>query len=359
MMTKSGEDHKEKDGVTGARATIVDVARQAGVSKSTVSLVLGGSSLVADATRERVTSAMADLGYIYHRGAATLRGAKSGVLGMVINDLSNPFYVELAIGIEQACQGAGFIPFLANSAEDPVRQQEVIRSMREHGAAGLVLAPAIDSSVSDVKGLIAGLPVVQVMRRLPGLKASLVTPENREGARKATTHLIENGHRRIVFVGGRSSLFVRNERLAGYRFALEEAGIPFDADLVLDSTTNYAGGGAVAARLLILPERPTAALCFNDVVGIGLIRALTLAGVAIGRDFAVIGFDDIEEARHTLPALTSVAVNARNLGSRAAQLLMRQIASGNFEPETVLCPTSLIIRSSCGTTSTTMKAMSA
>ena len=188
--------------MSDARATIVDVARQAGVSKSTVSLVLGGSSLVADSTRERVTEAMSDLGYIYHRGAATLRGAKSGVLGMVINDLSNPFYVELAIGIEQACQGGAFIPFLANSAEDPIRQQEVIRSMREHGAAGLVLAPAIGTSLQDVKPLVAGLPVVQVMRRLPGLRASLVAPENREGARKATAHLLENGHRRIAFVGG-------------------------------------------------------------------------------------------------------------------------------------------------------------
>ena len=107
--------------------------------------------------------------------------------------------------------------------------------------------------------------------------------------------------------------------------------------------------GSAAAQLSNLPKRATAALCFNDVVAIGLIRALTQTGVVIGRDFAVIGFDDIEEAKHTLPALTSVAVNARNLGSRAAQLLMRQIASGNFEPEAVLCPTSLIIRSSCGT----------
>ena len=348
-MGKNGEDHEEEIWVSETRATIVDVARLAGVSKSTVSLVLGGSSLVADATRERVTEAMSELGYIYHRGAATLRGAKSGVLGMVINDLSNPFYVELAIGIEQACQGAGFIPFLANSAEDPVRQQEVIRSMREHGAAGLLLAPAINTSVSDLKSLVAGLPVVQVMRRLPGLKASLVTPENREGARKATAHLIETGHLRIAFVGGSGSLFVRDERLAGYRLALEGAGIPFDAALVFDSTTNYAGGETAAARLLVLPERATAALCFNDVVAIGLIRALTEIGISIGRDFAVIGFDDIDEAKHTLPALTSVAVNARNLGSRAAQLLMRQIASGNFEPETVLCSTSLIIRSSCGT----------
>ena len=217
---------------------------------------------------------MSELRYIYHRGAATLRGAKSGVLGMVIDDLSNPFYVELAIGIEQACQGGAFIPFLANSSEDPIRQQEVIRSMREHGAAGLVLAPAIGTSLKDTKPLVAGLPVVQVMRRLPGLKASLVAPENREGARKATGYLIENGHRRIAFVGGTNALSVRDERLAGYRLALEQAGIPPDGSLVIETTTNYAGGGAAAARLLVLPERATAALCFNDVVAIGLIRAL-------------------------------------------------------------------------------------
>src|SRR6516162_5360534 len=347
-MRKNGREAGEEHEASAARATIVDVARRAGVSKSTVSLVLGGSSLVAEATRERVTEAMAELGYIYHRGAATLRGAKSGVLGMVINDLSNPFYVELAIGIEQACQGAGFVPFLANSAEDPVRQQEVIRSMREHGAAGLVLAPAIDTSASDVKGLVVGLPVVQVMRRLPGLKASLVAPENKEGARKATAHLIANGHRRIAFVGGMSSLLVRDERLSGYRAALEEAGVPPDASLIIETLPNYSGGGAAAAQLINIPRPATAALCFNDVVAIGLIRALTEAGVKVGRDFSAIGFDDIEEAKHTLPALTSVAVNGRNLGSRAAQLLMRQLASGDFTPETVLCPATLVVRDSSG-----------
>jgi LacI family transcriptional regulator len=356
-MAGNGENRREESGVSVTRATIVDVARRAGVSKSTVSLVLGGSSLVADATRERVSEAMAELGYIYHRGAATLRGAKSGVLGMVINDLSNPFYVELAIGIEQACQGAGFIPFVANSAEDPVRQQEVIRSMREHGAAGLILAPAIDTALKDIKPLVAGLPVVQVMRRLPGLKASLVTPDNKEGAVKATAHLIEHGHKRAAFVGGSGSLSVREERLAGYRLALEDAGIAFDPALVVESTTNYAGGAAAAARLLNSRHRATGALCFNDVVAIGLIRALTEAGVSVGRDFAVIGFDDIDEAKYMLPPLTSVAVNARSLGARAAQMLTRQIASGNFEPESVLCPTSLIVRSSCGTAATAKEEM--
>ena len=263
------EDAQREMEARGARATIVDVARRAGVSKSTVSLVLGGSSLVAESTRERVADAMTELGYIYHRGAATLRGAKSGVLGMVINDLSNPFYVELAIGIEQACQGGAYIPFLANTAESPIRQQQVIRSMREHGAAGLVLAPAIGTSLAELKPLVAGLPVVQVMRRLPGLKASLVAPENREGARKATAHLIAKGHSRIAFVGGMASMFVREERLAGYRLALEEADIPFDPSLVIETTTNYSGGEGAPAKLMNLPAPPTAALCFNDVVAIG------------------------------------------------------------------------------------------
>ena len=116
-MRDNARDTEVREG----RVTIIDVARRAGVSKSTVSLVLGGSSLVADATRTRVADAMSQLGYIYHRGAATLRGAKSGVLGMVINDLSNPFFVEMAIGIEEACQGGAFIPFLANAAENSLR----------------------------------------------------------------------------------------------------------------------------------------------------------------------------------------------------------------------------------------------
>src|SRR5260370_23902238 len=171
--TAMGEIAQRETEDRNGRATIVDVARVAGVSKSTVSLVISGSSLVAESTRERVSDAMAELGYIYHRGAATLRGAKSGVLGMVINDLSNPFFVELAIGIEEACQGGAFIPFLANSAEDPIRQQQVIRSMREHGAAGLVLAPAIGTSLQAVKPLFAELPVVQGFRRLTGLTTPL------------------------------------------------------------------------------------------------------------------------------------------------------------------------------------------
>ncbi len=334
------------------RVTIVDVARAAGVSKSTVSLVLSGSTLVAEGTRERVFAAMSDLGYIYHRGAATLRGARSGVIGMVINDLANPFFVEMAIGIEEACQGGAYIPFLANVVENPLRQLQVIKSMREHGATGLVLSPAIGTSVAELKSLVAGMPVVQVMRRVPGFKASIVAPENREGARNATAHLLAAGHTRIAFVGGTSATSVREDRLAGYRAAMEQAGPAMDDDLILETPISFAGGAGVASRLALAHSPMTAALCFNDVVAIGLMRGLTQLGVKVGEDFAVIGFDDIEDAKYTLPALTSVAVNGKNLGTRAAQVLMRQLASGDHTPETILCPTKLVVRASCGTATT-------
>jgi LacI family transcriptional regulator len=144
-------------------------------------------------------------------------------------------------------------------------------------------------------------------------------------------------------------MIVREERLAGYRLALEEAGLPLDGSLIIGTVITYAGGGAAAPQLLNLHQPATAALCYNDVVAIGLVRAFAEADIAVGKDFAVIGFDDIEEAKHTLPALTTVAVNGRSLGSRAAQLLMRHLASEDFEPETVICPTTLIVRASCGT----------
>jgi LacI family transcriptional regulator len=338
---------REAEGRDG-RVTIVDVARHAGVSKSTVSLVLSGSSLVAEPTRERVNESMAALGYIYHRGAATLRGARSGVLGMVINDLSNPFFVEMAIGAEDACQGGAFIPFLAHTVENPGRQLQVIRSMREHGAAGLLLSPAIGTLAGELRPLIGDMPVVQVMRRVPGFKASFVAPENKEGARHATEHLAEHGHKRIAFVGGFSSMSVRDERLAGYRAALEQAGLAADPALVIETMPSYAGGGGAVAHLFALREPATSALCFNDAVAIGLMRSLAAARVEVGKAFSLIGFDDIDEAKHTYPALTSVAVNARSLGARAAQMLMRQLASGHAEPETVLTPTTLMVRASCG-----------
>ena len=143
-------------------------------------------------------------------------------------------------------------------------------------------------------------------------------------------------------------MIVRAERLMGYGQALEEAGLPVDPALVMNAPVNYSGGRSAVSRLSADAAPATAALCFNDVVAIGLMHALSEAGRKPGADFAVVGFDDIEEAQHTTPALTTVAVNGRDVGARAAQLLMQQIASGDRTEQTILLPTTLAIRASCG-----------
>ncbi len=328
--------------------TIVDIARHVGVSKSTVSLVLAGSSLVHTETRAKVQQAIEDLGYVYNRGAASLRSSHSSILGMVINDLANPFFTELAIGIERACQNGDFIPFIANTGENVERQTQVMRSMREHGAAGLVICPAVHSDPREIAALTEGLPVVFAMRRLDGGRGSVVVPDNRAGALAAVRHLIALGHRRIAFLGGLPGMIVGEERIAGYRDALKEAGIAFDRSLVVEGLPNREGGRESVHTILKLKTPPTAALCFNDVVAIGAIHGLQAAGRDVGKDFAIIGFDDIDEAKHMSPALSSVAADGRGLGETAARLLMQQIKSGHYEDEIRIGDARLIVRASCG-----------
>ena len=161
--------------MTGRRTTVIDIASAAGVSKSTVSLVLQGSPLVKEDTRARVNAVIRDLGYVYNRGAANLRqsNAKSKIIGVVVNDLTNSFFAELAVGIDMVVQSAGYVQFLSNSAESLDRQQEVIASMREHGISGLIMSPARGTRAEDLNPVVAsGIPVVVTVRHVPGAKAS-------------------------------------------------------------------------------------------------------------------------------------------------------------------------------------------
>ena len=329
--------------------TIIDIAQAAGVSKSTVSLVLKASPLVKEETRARVALAMDRLGYVYNRGAASLRRARSSVVGMVINDLSNPFFAELAIGIERALQNSGFIPFLANTGENVVRQAEVVRSMREHGAAGIVLCPALDTDAQEIESLKSpGVPLILAIRRIAGARTSLVTSDNVAGAARAARHLIGLGHRRIAYLGGAERMVVRQDRVAGFGQAMAEAGLAVDPALMIESMPTKEGGFGAMSRLLALPERPTAAVCFNDVVAIGAMMALARHGLVAGRDMAVVGFDDTAEARHAATPLTTISVDAVSLGERAAQMLLRQIADGEPRLETHVGEARLVVRESCG-----------
>lgn len=334
-----------------SRVTVIDIAKAAGVSKSTVSLVLQGSSLVGDATRAKVTAVMRELGYVYNRGAANLRqsGSKSMIVGVVVNDLTNSFFAELAVGVDVVVQSAGFVQFLSNTSESLDRQREVIASMREHGISGLILSPSRGTEAADLKPLVAaGIPVVVAVRNVPGAKVSSVASDNREGIFAAVKHLVSLGHRRIAFLGGFRDTAVFSERLEGYRAAAVACGLNLDDELIVDSAPSRAGGAEAINRALAISNGPTGAVCFNDAVAFGACDGLRANGLEPGRDFAVVGFDDVIEAKTAVPALTTISVDPQGMGRRAAQLLLKQISAGKAEAETIVSSVRLVVRESCG-----------
>lgn len=339
------------------RVTVVDIARAAGVSKSTVSLVLQASPLVNEATRAKVNAAIRELGYVYNRGAANLRQSTSSrIVGIVVNDLTNSFFAELAVGMDMVMQSAGFVQFLANTAESVDRQREVIASMREHGISGLIISPARGTEAADLKPLAAsGIPVVAVVRNVVGAKVSTLFSDNYAGALEAVRHLVSLGHRRIAFLGGIANTTVFTERTQGWRDALKEAGIAPPEDLVIASTASRAGGLAAIERAMLVADPPTAALCFNDAAAFGVCDGLRAKGKEPGRDFAVVGFDDVIEAEAAVPALTTVSVDPQGMGRRAAQLLLKQINAGKVEPEAIVSSVRLVVRQSCGAGRTSME----
>lgn len=328
--------------------TIIDIADAAGVSKSTVSLVLTGRGSVKPETRKHVLKVMAELGYVYNRGAANLRNAQSKIVGLVLNDLSNPFFAEFAIGVETVLQMAGYVAFMANTAESVVRQTQVMRMMREHGAGGIILCPALDTKPEDVvwtSGLDTTLLVA--IRRLPGAESSVVVPDNVAGSGRITRHLLNLGHTRIAYLGGMHSMVVRQERHRGFSDAMSQAGIAVDPALNLESMPTRDGGFSAMSAALALADGPTAIVCYNDVVAIGAMLAAAKRGLVVGRDIAIVGFDDTSEARHVSPALTTVAIDAVGLGERAAAILLAGITD-RTPPATYVGPANLVIRESCG-----------
>lgn len=333
------------------RATVIDLARAAGVSKSTVSLVLQGRAGVHSETRAKVKEAIRELGYIYDRRAANLRqsAAKSKIVGVIVNDLTNAFFAELAVGIDEIVQSADYVQFLSSSSESLDRQQELIVSMQEHGISGLILSPARGTRARDLKSVLSNdIPVVLVVRDVPGSPASVLKSDNAAGAREATEFLLGLGHRRIAFLGGFPETAVHSERVAGYRAALEAAGLAAGDHLVVPESPSRAGGAVAMGAVLSMREPPTAAICFNDAVAFGACDGLRAKGLEPGRDFGIVGFDDVIEARTAVPSLTTVSVDPQGMGRRAATLLLKQINARTNDPETVITSVRLVVRDSSG-----------
>lgn len=338
------------DGLQAAgRVTLAHVAADAGVSRATASLVLRDSPLVAGETRQRVRDSMERLGYVYHRGAASLRARLTHTAGLVVTDLANPFFAEMTMGVEERLEQAGHVVLLGASADAPQKQERLITAMHEYGADGLLLCPADGTPRGTLERLRRWrLPVVLVTRYLPGSDADYVGADNVAGAAMGTEHLLALGHRRIAFIGGPAHSSARSDRLRGFRDAMARRGLSVDETLLLTAPPTRDGGYHAIAELLARPNPPSAALCYNDAVALGAMLGVRAAGLVPGRDLAVVGFDDVAEAALARPALTTLAITPRRLGAEAAGLLHERIARPDDPPRRVVLSPTLVVRESCG-----------
>jgi LacI family transcriptional regulator len=326
--------------------TILDVAAAAQVSKSTVSLVLKRSPLIPADTADRVREAARKLGYVYNSRAGELRGRRSKTIGVIVNDLMNPFFAEILIGVERKLVEAGYIVLMAHTNEDVERQGEVLRTMREQGAAGLVLCPAYGTPPGVTKEVESwGVPMVVMVRTLGPGKYDFAGADNERGVYAATKHLLETGHKRIGFLGGRTGV-VLEQRLKGFRAALAERGLEFDEKLLLAAQPTRQGGYETMSTLLDTEPQATAAVCYNDVVAFGALSALGERGLRAGKDFALMGFDNVQAAVHSNPPLSTVDVRPSELGEHAAAILLDRIQTPSRAKQTYLVDPYLVLRQS-------------
>jgi LacI family transcriptional regulator len=330
----------------GKRPTIIDVAKVAGVSKSTVSLVLQDSPAVKEETRKLVRKAIEETRYVYNRAAANLRGAGTGLIGLVINDLRNPYYTELATTVQMAFTSHGYATVIANSDENPMIQRQVVLSMIEHGVSGLMIAPCYGDDRNIFEDIrLAGIPTLQVLRQ--GDPRTDLFPfysmDYETGSYLAAKHLVRQGARNIAFVGGVQDRGITLERKSGYLRLMDELG---REAILLHGSAGRAFGYTTA--LDIARDRPglDAAITFNDLVALGMLAGFAEAGVAVGKDFRLVGFDDIEEAAQSYPKLSSVRCDVNKLGTKTAKILLDWIESDVMPEKSVRFPVEMITRAS-------------
>lgn len=329
------------------RVTLLDVAKHAGVSRATASLIVRGSPKIADKTRKKVLESMRELGYVYDRVAANMRSQDSSTVGLIITDIANPFYTELLRGVHNALEEAGYNVFLGTTFDLDAKQEQLISRMLEHRVGGIILCPVSDSSKETVERIKQiDIPIVLAVRELEDLMCDYVGIDYAAGAHMAVNYLIQKGHRRIAFLGGTSKSSAWKDRRRGYCMALTRAGIEIDESLIVQSTVSRDGGTEALQEVLSIPKPPSAIFCFNDFVAHGVLQGLKVNGIEPGKDIAVVGFDNNNEAHLYNPPLTTVSSFARLIGSQAGNLLHHRILNRSSEKQRIILQPELVIRQS-------------
>jgi LacI family transcriptional regulator len=324
------------------RATMNDVAAHAGVSLKTVSRVVNSEPGVLPSTAERVSRAIAELGFRRNDSARQLRTGRAAGIGLILEDVADPFYSVLTRAVEQVVRAHHCLLLTGSCDDDPGREQELALALCSRRVDGLVIVPAATDHSYLRHEISAGVPVVFADRPPINLAADAVLADNFGGARSGVTHLIQRGHRRIGYLGDDPSIYTARERLNGYRRALADAGIEADERLIQMGRADPPAVRAAVDRMLAAPGAATALFCGNNRLTTAVLRFL--AG-RVERP-ALVGFDDLELADLITPGLTVVAQDPAGLGRVAATLLFDRLAGLTVAPRRIVLPTTLVPRGS-------------
>ena len=331
-----------------ARLTIRDVAARAGVSIGTVSNVLNRPHVVAEPTRARVQQAIDELGFVWNSGARQLRGIRSASIALIVLDFGNPFFTEVARGVEDAAANADHLVILASSNSDAAREERALRLLDEQRVAGILMSPATRNASSRLREIRAhGTPIVLLDRRRSRRDQCSVAINDPSGARQVAHHLLALGHREIGLLNGPRSLKPCAERREAFVGVLQAAGVKISPLHDAEATMTIRAGEQAAAALLALARIPTALFCGNDLMAIGAERAALSRGLRIPQDIAIVGYDDIRYAETSLVPLTSVHNPAYDLGLRAAELLIEEVTDASaHRHRSLLIEPQLVVRES-------------
>jgi DNA-binding LacI/PurR family transcriptional regulator len=327
-----------------------NVAKLAGVSVATVSRVLNGEEVVKEKTKTKVLEAIKKLNYKPNRVAQRLRTTRktSKLVGLLIPDIQNPFYVDVIRGIEEYAYANNAAVIIGNFSQDEKKEKLYLDILKSESVDGFVVAPSNEKD-QYVKQLIQdGFPIVCIDRGLKDVDVDLVKVDNQQGVFKAIEHLIKLGHKRIGFIVGNPSIPTSQERLDGYHQAMKQYGIEIDASLLLGEKSDYESGTRLTARLLDLENPPTAIFTGNNLLTLGALEVINQRGLRIPEDVAIIGFDDVYWANSLNPPLTAVRQPGFEIGKKAMELLMQRIQSPDAATLDVIFKTELMVRKSCG-----------
>jgi DNA-binding LacI/PurR family transcriptional regulator len=325
-----------------------DIARKAGVSIATVSRVINNNGNVNDVTRAKVLKAIKDLKYQPSRVAKRLRSKtlSSHMLGVLIPDIQNPFYVDVLRGIEETAYSRNYAIIMCNYGQDEKKQKFYLEILRSEAIDGLIAAPAKEDDPLLKKIVSDGLPVVCVDRGLKDMDVDIVVVDNREGAYNAVKHLIESGYSRIAYISGLTTIPTSRQRELGYRDALAEYRLPVDESLIRHGDSKYNSGQDLCRELLSMKNPPDAIFAGNNLITLGALETIHTMGLKIPQDIAIIGFDDMIWSSSLSPSLTAVRQPAWEIGKRAGELLIQRIEEPGRACIQMILKTELMKRSS-------------